>query len=71
MLVLSRKAGERISIGSEMEIAVLRIHKGRVQLGFSGPPEISVRREELCPRAGTASAEQPVARSVNTKGDAA
>ena len=37
MLVLSRKAGERISIGPEIEVTVLGIHKGRVKLGFLGP----------------------------------
>ncbi|NQU20345.1 MAG: carbon storage regulator [Candidatus Nealsonbacteria bacterium] len=47
MLVLSRKAGERISIGPEIEVTVLGIHKGRVKLGFSGPPEVPIHREEL------------------------
>ncbi len=47
MLVLSRRAGERISIGSEIEVVVLGIHKGRVKLGFSGPPEVAIHREEV------------------------
>jgi carbon storage regulator len=52
MLVLSRKAGERISIGPEIELTVLDIHKGRVKLGFLGPPEVAIRREELQRRTG-------------------
>jgi carbon storage regulator len=47
MLVLSRKSGERIMVGPEIELTVLGIHKGRVKLGFSGPPEVVIRRDEL------------------------
>ena len=36
MLVLSRKAGERVQIGSEIEVTVLGVHGGRVKLGFRG-----------------------------------
>ena len=47
MLVLSRKAGERISIGPDIEVTVLGIHKGKVKLGFTGPSHISIHREEV------------------------
>jgi carbon storage regulator len=47
MLVLNRKMGERIRIEPDLEITVLGIHKGRVKLGFAGPPEVLIRREEL------------------------
>ena len=47
MLVLSRKLGERIRIEPEIKITVLGIHKGRVKLGFVGPPEVLIRRDEL------------------------
>jgi carbon storage regulator len=47
MLVLSRKSGERISIGSEIEVEVLGIHKGRVRLGFSGPSRVRIYRQEV------------------------
>ena len=47
MLVLSRKAGEQVSIGSDIEVVVLGITKGRVRLGFACPPEIPVHREEI------------------------
>lgn len=46
MLVLSRKAGERISIGPEVEVTVLGISRGKVKLGFTGPPHVSIHREE-------------------------
>lgn len=47
MLVLSRKAGETIRIGSSIELVVLGVSHGRVKLGFAGPKQIPVRRGEL------------------------
>ena len=52
MLVLSRKEGERISIGPEIEVTVLGIHKGRARFGFVGPREVPIHREELQGRIG-------------------
>lgn len=60
MLVLSRKAGERIWIGPEIELTVLDIHGGRVRLGFAGPPEIPIHRDELVRRTGLGCADQGV-----------
>ena len=64
MLVLTRKTGERISIGAEIQVAVLGIHKGRVKLGFLGPPEVPIHREEVCRRIGAEPAGRPVSRST-------
>ena len=47
MLVLTRKNGERVRIGQNVEITVLESHNGRVKLGFSGPPEVPIHREEV------------------------
>ncbi|MFN9370331.1 MAG: carbon storage regulator [Planctomycetaceae bacterium] len=52
MLVLSRKEGEKILIGSaldgtEIEISVVEIRGGRVRLGISAPRNVSIRRQEL------------------------
>jgi carbon storage regulator len=46
MLVLTRRSGEAVLVG-EISVKVLRIHCGRVRLGFSGPPEISIARSEI------------------------
>ena len=45
MLVLSRKLGEQIRIGMGIEITVLKIHGGRVQIGVQAPREVPVRRD--------------------------
>ena len=47
MLVLSRKVGEVITIGSDIKITVLGIDRGLVRLGIDAPKEISIHREEL------------------------
>lgn len=47
MLVLSRKIGERILIGEDIAITVVRITGGGVRLGIEAPNELPVIREEL------------------------
>ena len=47
MLVLSRKAGERIWIGDEISVTVVRITGGGVRIGIEAPHEMPVVREEL------------------------
>jgi carbon storage regulator len=47
MLVLSRKVGERILIGDEISVTVVRIAGGGVRLGIEAPHELPVVREEL------------------------
>ncbi len=47
MLVLSRKVGERILIGNQVTVTVVRITGGGVRLGIEAPKEMAVIREEL------------------------
>jgi len=47
MLVLSRKVGERIWIGEDISVTVVRITGGGVRLGIEAPSEMPVVREEL------------------------
>lgn len=47
MLVLSRKVGERIQIGDDMQLVVLKSKGGRVQLGIDAPPSVPIRRQEI------------------------
>ena len=47
MLVLSRKVGERIWIGDEISVTVVRITGGGVRIGIEAPAELAVVREEL------------------------
>ena len=47
MLVLSRKVGQRILLGDQISITVVRINGGGVRLGIEAPPEMPVIREEM------------------------
>jgi carbon storage regulator len=47
MLVLSRKVGEAIRIGDDIEVVVLGAHNGRVKIGISAPRHVDVFRGEL------------------------
>ena len=47
MLVLSRKRGEAIVIGRDIEVTVLEVRGDRVKLGFKGPQEVPIHRAEL------------------------
>jgi len=51
MLVLSRKQGEEVAIGGNIRLTVVAIRGNRVRLGFTAPPDVSIQREELCPKA--------------------
>jgi carbon storage regulator len=53
MLVLSRKKDERIMIGENIEVTVVEIRGDRVKLGFVGPNEVPIHREEVFRRIET------------------
>ena len=50
MLVLSRKTDQRIQIGSDVTITVVRLHGGVVRLGIEAPSGVKVLRGELAQR---------------------
>ena len=47
MLTLTRKAGQKIRIGDDIEIIVREIRGRQVRLGISAPEGLAVYREEL------------------------
>ena len=47
MLVLSRKVGERLMIGDEVELAILDIKGLHVRFGITAPDDVKIFREEL------------------------
>jgi carbon storage regulator len=50
MLVLSRKEGERIVVGSDILITVIESRGNRVRLGISAPKGIPINRQEVSAR---------------------
>ncbi|HHY78863.1 MAG TPA: carbon storage regulator CsrA [Thermoanaerobacter sp.] len=47
MLILTRKVGQAIIIGEDIEIKILEIVDGQIKLGITAPKNISVLRKEL------------------------
>lgn len=47
MLVLSRKPGEQVVLGSEITITVLEIRGNRVRIGINAPSEVNISRREI------------------------
>jgi len=47
MLVLSRKVGERILIGDQVAITVVRVAQGMVRIGVEAPQSMAIVREEI------------------------
>lgn len=50
MLILTRKIGEVLLVGDDVEITVLSIRGSQVKLGVNAPKEISVHRQEIYER---------------------
>ena len=49
MLVLTRKLMEKLFIGDDICVTVVRLEGGQVRLGIEAPREVSVVRAELVP----------------------
>ena len=58
MLVLSRKIGERILIGDNIAVTVVRITGNGVRIGIEAPLDMAVIRQELKDQMEEREAEQ-------------
>ena len=47
MLALTRKKGESIMIGSDIEIVILSVSGEQVRLGIRAPKSVSIHRKEI------------------------
>ena len=47
MLVLSRKVGEKLRIGDEIEVVVVEVKGDTVRLGLKAPKGVTIYREEI------------------------
>lgn len=50
MLVLSRKIGESLRIGEDIELVILDVNRGQVRIGIEAPKTTNIVRSELLTR---------------------
>lgn len=50
MLILTRRVGESLMIGDEVNVTVLGIKGNQVRIGVNAPRDVSVHREEIYQR---------------------
>lgn len=47
MLIITRKKGESLMIGDDIEITISKLEDGSVKLGIQAPKDITILRKEL------------------------
>ncbi len=52
MLVVTRRPGERLLVGTDVEMVILGVEGGHVKIGISAPADVRVLRGELVDEVG-------------------
>ena len=68
MLILTRRAGETVMIGSDISITVLGVKGNQVRIGINAPRDVAVHREEIFERIKNeqAAADPAAGKDANT-----
>ena len=58
MLILTRKVGETLMVGSDVTVTVMAVHGNQVRIGINAPKDVEVHREEIYDRVQAEKAQQ-------------
>lgn len=47
MLILTRRIGEKLLIGDDVQVSVLSVRGNQVSIGIDAPKDVPVHREEI------------------------
>jgi carbon storage regulator len=50
MLILTRRTGESLRIGDDVEVTVMAVNGSQVRIGIKAPRSVAVDREEIAER---------------------
>lgn len=50
MLILTRRIGETLKIGDNIDVTILSIRGNQIRIGINAPRDVSVHREEIYTR---------------------
>ena len=50
MLILTRRPGETIRIGDDIEVTVINVYASQVRIGVNAPKHVVIDREEIAIR---------------------
>lgn len=50
MLILTRRVGETLNIGDNIQVTVLGVRGSQVRIGIKAPKDVAVHREEILER---------------------
>ena len=68
MLVLTRKLGQTIRIGNDIQIEILNVNGENVKIGISAPSDVLILRDEVYRNICTQNRSSVVAGSLNLSG---
>jgi carbon storage regulator len=67
MLILTRRAGEALRIGDDIEVTVMAVNGSQVRIGINAPRDVAVDREEIAERKRRDREAERPAGTVGTK----